>query len=92
MVVEILETKYGGAPVRADLDAWITAYKIPVTSVIDPPGVGTKTFDTYGRRENTFVVDLKTMKILKKVSGSIAGIGDSSVKQVVPYLMTLLGK
>ena len=92
IIVEILTTRLGGAPTKADLDTWVNTYKIPVTSVMDPPGTGTKTFTAYGRRENAFVVDLKTMKILKKVSGSIAGIGDSSVKTGIAYLMPLLAK
>ena len=92
IVIEILETKFGGAVAKGDLDTWVNTYKIPTTSVMDPPGTGTKTFDTWGRRENTFIVDLKTMKILKKISGSIAGIGDSSVKTGVAFILPLLAK
>ena len=86
----MLETYTGGPVKKSNLDSWINAYKIPVTSMMDPPGTGTKTFDTWGRRENSFVVDLKTMKILKKVTGSTDGSGDSSVKTAIPFLMTLL--
>ncbi|MGZ7033153.1 MAG: hypothetical protein ACXVIJ_14430, partial [Thermoanaerobaculia bacterium] len=70
VIIEILETRSFGAPTKADLDAWVKTYKLPVTSLIDPASKPLQTFNSYGRRENTFVVDLRTMKILKKVSGS----------------------
>lgn len=95
MIIEVLETKNLSTttgPTRADLDTWITTYKLPVTSLIDPPSAPLATFNTYGQREQAFVVDLKTMKILKKVEGSLAGVGDSSVKQLIPFLLDLLSK
>jgi hypothetical protein len=90
-VVEILMTKAGGPVARADLDAWATKYPFVTTTLMDPPGSGTPTFDAWGRREQTFVVELSTMKIVKKISGSIAGVGDSSVKQAIPVILQLLG-
>lgn len=92
MIIEVLETKGFAAPVRADLDAWITTYKLPVTSLIDSASTPLATFNAYGQREQAFVVDLRTMKILKKVEGSVFGTGDSSVKQLIPFLLELLVK
>lgn len=91
-IVEVLASKAGGAVKQADLEAWIKTYKLPVTSVIDsPPSVGTRTLTFFGIRETCVIVDVKTMKIVKKVNGSTAGAGDSSVKQLVPEMLKLLG-
>jgi len=92
VIIEILETRSFGPVTKADLDTWIKTYKIPNTTVMDPPGTGTKTYTTWGQREQTWIVDCKTMKILKHISGSVAGIGDSSVKQGIAFMMPLLGK
>lgn len=89
----MLASTAGGPASKADLDAWVATYKVPVTSVIDtPPGTGTKTLTFFGIRETCVIVDVHTMKIVKKVNGSVAGTGDSSVKQLIPELLTLLGK
>ncbi|MGZ3422532.1 MAG: hypothetical protein ACXWUG_20565 [Polyangiales bacterium] len=92
-VVEVLGSKAGGPVAKADLDAWIKTYKVPVTALIDTPaGSGTKTLTFFGIRETCVIVDVHTMKIVKKVNGSVAGIGDSSIKQLIPQILTLLGK
>jgi len=92
VIVEILASRGGGTTKKSDLDAWITTYKVPVTSVIDtPPSTGTKTLTFFGVRETCVIVDVKTMKILKKVNGSVFGTGNSSVKQLVPEILKLLG-
>lgn len=92
VIVEILASKFGAAVQKSDLDAWIKTYKLPVTTVMDtPPGSGTKTLTFFGIRETCVIVDVKTMKIVKKVNGSTAGSGDSSVKQLIPEILKLLG-
>lgn len=91
-MIQILETRALAPPVKNDLDAWVNTYKLTITALMDPPGVGTRTLDTYGRRENAFIVDLKTMKIVQKISGSILGVGTSSAKQLIPPILTLLAK
>jgi hypothetical protein len=90
-VVEILGSKAGGTVAKADLDAWIKTYKVPVTALMDSPA-STKTLTFFGIRETCVIVDVHTMKIVKKVNGSVAGVGDSSIKQLVPEILTLLGK
>lgn len=90
-VVEILGSKSGGPVAKADLDAWIKTYKVPVTAVMDSPS-STKTLTFFGIRETCVIVDVHTMKIVKKINGSVAGVGDSSIKQLIPQLLTLLGK
>lgn len=74
-VVEILMT--------GDLNAWIDAYDLPVTTVAP---LGPETKDQLGIRESGFIVDLATMTIVWKVNGSIAGIGDSAAKTALPEL------
>lgn len=86
----MLASKAGGPAAKSDLDAWITTYKLPVTSVIDSPA-STATLTFFDIRETCVIVDVRTMKIVQKVNGSTAGSGDSSVKQLVPELLKLLG-
>lgn len=88
-IVEILASHGGGAPTKANLNAWVTTYNLPVTSVIDSPS-STKTLTFFGIRETCVIVDVRTMKIVKKVNGSVAGTGDSSVKQLIPEILKLL--
>ena len=92
VVLELLETNFGGQPTRSDLDAWITKNKLPVTSVIDGAGHEGESFTALGRRENTFIVELPSMKIVKKYTGSIDGTPPSSVSTAIPDLLALLGK
>jgi hypothetical protein len=91
MVVEILETTAFAYTPRANLDAWVNTYHLPVTTVIDPPAERvTRTYMTYGVRESLFVVDLRTMRILSKFNGSVAGVGDSSITMGIARVLELL--
>ncbi len=92
VVIEILETNgFVVAANRTNLDAWVNAYHLPVTALVDPPGAGTATLSAYGIRESVFVVDLATMRIVRKFNGSVAGIGQSAIGQAVPVILGLLG-
>lgn len=92
-VVQILESYAGGPASRANLDAWVTKYPVVTTTLIDTPaGTGTKTLATYGMREQVFIVEMKTMKIVKKISGSVLGVGTPSITQAVPIILGLLAK
>jgi hypothetical protein len=88
----VLQTKAFGAVSKSDLDAWANTYKLPVTAVKDPDGTGTATYNALGVRETVFELDLSTMKILKVIHGSTAGIPPSAVQQATADLHTLLGK
>ncbi|MFO0604343.1 MAG: hypothetical protein U0324_14265 [Polyangiales bacterium] len=89
--MEILETTSLGPVTRTNLDAWVTTYGLRVTSVIDPPAERvTRTFMTYGIRESLFVVDLRTMRIVNKYNGSVAGVGASSVSMATERILQLL--
>ncbi len=72
-----------------DLNAWIDAYDLPVTTVA-PTGPDTKA--SLGIRESGFIVALPDMTIVWRVNGSIAGIGDSAAKTALAEIETRLGQ
>lgn len=91
MVLEILESTAGGFTPRTNLDAWVNTYRLPVSVAIDPPAERvTRTLMTYGIRESLFIVDLRTMRIVNKFNGSVAGIGDSSITMGIARILELL--
>lgn len=74
VIVDVLiTTGFIDLPSKNDLDAWINKYDERVTVVMDPPGGGTVTRTTLGERENGFLIDLETMKIVETVKGSNTG-------------------
>lgn len=89
-VIQILMTNGGQRATRSALDAWVNRFGLRNTALIDPAGVGTRTLNTYGVRESAFIVDVSTMRIVRKVNGSVAGIGPSAVAQILPTMLDLL--
>lgn len=83
-------TNGGRRAERPALDAWVNRFGLRVTALIDPPNVGTRTLSTYGIRESAFIVDLATMRIVRKANGSVAGIGPSAVAMLAPAMLELL--
>jgi hypothetical protein len=81
LVVEILHS--------GDVLAWIKAEDLHVT-VVEPKD--SQTLAALVSREWTYVIDLKTMKIVWKGFGSYDGSKASSVDAGLSELMTLLGK
>jgi len=90
-VVEILETKAFSTVTKADLDSWIQAYNLPVTSMRDPDNMPSGTYDALGIRETVFIVQLSDMKILTVINGSTAGVQPNAVRQAIPMILALLG-
>src|ERR1019366_167934 len=79
VMIEILETT--GFVTQASmtgLTAWVNKYSLPVTTVKDPDGSGTPTLTALGPREQAYIIDLTTMKILQIIGGDISGIGATS--------------
>jgi hypothetical protein len=85
------------------LQSWIsdpTASQGPhalyVTTVADPATAsGTPSWNFFGRRDQAYIVDLTTMKILKYINGNIgptAGGTGNSAPQAMAYMHMLLGK
>jgi hypothetical protein len=96
VVVELLSTRTLGCTSRADLDAWVRTYRLPITTVIDalegrPTPCVSASNRTYGVRESAFIVDLATMRIVRKYNGDLGGAGDSAIGMLVPELLRLLG-
>lgn len=91
LVIEVLETDAGGPVSKSNLDAWITTYKLPVTSMMDPPGTGTPTFKALGQRETTYIIDLRTMVILRHIVGDTTGLVTPGVDTGISEILTLLG-
>jgi hypothetical protein len=92
LIIEVLVTYFFKEVAESNLRAWIDGNKLTVTSLMDPPGTGKTSEAAFGIRETCLIVDLRTMKIVKKINGSITGSGDSSIKQMVPELLTLVSK
>jgi hypothetical protein len=93
VVIEVLETSgFVKQPTKAELDAWITKYMLPVTTVKDPDGAGTPSLDILGPREHAYIVDLTTMKIVQIVPGDYTGIGATSGGKALAAMHQLLGK
>lgn len=89
LVTEIL---YAGAiglpPTQTEMTAWIQKYGLYV-SVVKPKDA--QTMNELVSREWTYVIDLKTMKIVWKQFGSYDG-SSTSVDAGLTELHTLLGK
>lgn len=89
--MEVLASRSGAPTVKTDLNTWVTGNNLSITSVIDTPaGKATTTLNAFGIRETCVIVDVRTMKIVKKVNGSVLGAGTSSVGQLIPEIIKLL--
>lgn len=79
----VIEALFGG-----DLDAWITAYDLKVTTAVPEPGGGL--VGGVADREHAFIVELSTMQIVWYGFGSYATTDNSSAKQGLAEMQTLL--
>ncbi len=89
LVTEVLYAgALGGPPTQAEMTAWIQTYGLYVT-VVKPKD--DQTLTDLVSREWTYVIDLKTMKIVWKEFGAYDG-SKTSAGDGLTELMTLLGK
>ncbi len=89
MLVEVLTEGFTGAPSRANLDAWIMAQNLSLTTLMDRST--RRAFMVLGRREISYVVDLSTMRIVRKVLGDTSGAtSTATLNATVDQLLTLL--
>ncbi|HEX3596272.1 MAG TPA: hypothetical protein VHU80_14280 [Polyangiaceae bacterium] len=87
LVVEVLGSfEFTNAADRKHLDAWIGAYDLTMTSVIDAPGHPLTTLNDVGVRETALVVDPTTMRVVFRMTGDLAGIGPASLSGAFAYL------
>jgi hypothetical protein len=93
VVIEVLtSTNIGATPAtQTDLQNWIGNFNLVNTTVKDPDGTGTYTLDNDGPREQAYIVDLSTMKIVDIVVGVIDGTPHSA-GVALAQMHTLLGK
>lgn len=91
VLIEVVMTNgFIAPPTKTDLDAWVNKYKLSFTVMAD---LTLTTNNTLGRRDQAYIIDLKTMKILQFMPGSIAGAGaNNSGPQGMAAMHTLLGK
>jgi hypothetical protein len=93
IVIEVLETTgFVTQASKSDLTAWVNKYSLPVTTVKDPDGTGTPTLTALGQREQAYIIDLTTMKIIQIIPGDITGVGATSGGKAMTAMHTLLGK
>lgn len=95
-VLEILGT-YGfvptPSPTKAQLDSWITAGNLTVSSFIDAPGYTSQTINLFVVRERAVVVDLSTMKVVWHGDGDQGGgVTNNAVHVGAQQIHTFLGK
>lgn len=90
IVVEVLETVATGPTSKSNLDAWINTYKLPITSMMDADPASLGTYTALQRREQGWIVDLSTMKIVKKYTGTTDGSPDGLVSSAKTDLAALL--
>src|SRR5262245_13534581 len=87
IIIEVLTE----SATRANLDAWVATYKLPVTTVKDPDANGRQTIDALGRREYNFIVNLSDMTIVAFDQGDVFGNGTPSATVGMQKMITLLG-
>ncbi len=92
ILIEVLMTNTGGAPTKANLDSWVDKYNLQFTAMVDlDPSLPTN--NTLGRRDQAFIIDLTTMKVLQDITGNIFAAGGANSGPLgMAAMHTLLGK
>jgi hypothetical protein len=93
VIVEVLMTAgFVAPPTMANLQSWIEKYNLSFTTVADLSSALT-TNNTLGRRDQCYIIDLTTMKIIQFWPGSITAAGSmNSGAQGMAAMHKLLGK
>ena len=93
IMIECLETTgFTTQASKTDLTTWVNKYSLPITAVKEVDGMGTPTLMALGQREQAYIIDLTTMKILQIIAGDISGIGATSGGKGMAAMHVLLGK
>jgi hypothetical protein len=96
VVIEVLETSgFVTIADMTDLDSWINKYSLQVTTVKDPDNTtgATPSLTQFGHRDQAYIVDMTTMKIIQVFTGSEVADGDmNSAPEAMAAMHSLLGK
>jgi hypothetical protein len=76
LVLEVLGVD--GEATRMDLDGWVNGANLTVTTMRDPDGLYPQSRRALETRELSYVIDLRTMKIVTRIFGSYGG-GQTSI-------------
>jgi hypothetical protein len=97
VVIEVLETSgFVDVASQANLEAWVSKYSLHVTAVEDPGYTATNppaspTLAYFGHRDQAYIIDLTTMKILEYCPGSELPQAENSAGQAMEAMQILLG-
>jgi hypothetical protein len=91
LLVEVLTEGLGGPPAtRSNLDAWANTHMLRLTTVMDV-APSTRAFMVLGRREISYLVDLRTMRIVRRALGDTSGaVSPFPVNAEIDRLLVLL--
>ncbi len=92
-LIEVLMTSgFVSPPTKANLDSWVGKYNLSFTTVADLDASLT-TNNTLGRRDQAYIIDLTTMKVLQYIDGSIVAAGSNNSGALgMAAMHKLLGK
>jgi hypothetical protein len=93
VMVEVLMTAgFIAAPTKDNLDSWVNKYSLSFTVMADVDS-SLPTNNTLGRRDQAYIIDLTTMKILQYIDGSVVAAGNNNSGALgMAAMHTLLGK
>ncbi len=80
--MEILVPYAGGNSQRTNLEQWITRYGLQITAVIDASPGQTVANAQLGGRDQTYIVDLSTMRVLWKRTFGAGGDVTAAVTEL----------
>ncbi|MDP3276851.1 MAG: hypothetical protein Q8Q09_16745 [Deltaproteobacteria bacterium] len=90
LLVEVLTEGLPGAPTRANLDAWVGNHMLQLTTVMDV-APSRRAFMVLGRREISYIVDLRTMRIVRRALGDTGGaVNPPPIRAEIERMLTLL--
>lgn len=96
--IELLETAgFANIATQANLESWASKYKLMTTTMEDPGAANTPSpsLAFFGTREQAYIIDLTTMKVLQYIDGDITGaLGASATSgyKGMAAMHKLLGK
>jgi hypothetical protein len=93
VMIEVLMTKgFTTPPAKMDLDQWVGSHSLNITTMEDLD-TALPTSNELGRRDQAFIIDLSTMKIIQSINGNIGPAGNMNSGPLgMAAMHMLLGK